>query len=242
MVLVVAHPDDETLWAGSALSRIADLTVIHATDGAPRDMRDARALGIGERESYAALRAGELDRAFAALDVAPARRGYGIADQELVECLPELVGRLADDLAGAGLVVTHPYEGGHPDHDTLALAVARAVAELRAPPPMVEFACYHEVAGERRFGVFWPDTACPEHVRTLDERDRRRVDAAIAAHASQAAVIGDWRPAVERWRAVPGYDFAAPPPPGRALYDRFGWAMTSARWRSLAAVAERVTA
>lgn len=240
VALVVAHADDETLWAGSALGRFTDLLIVHATDGAPRDMRDADGLGIASRSDYAAIRAAELDRALALLDVMCERRAYGIVDQESALHLPALVDRLVDDLAVCALVLTHPYEGGHPDHDTLALAVRMAVDRLArrgAAPAIVEFACYHAVDGERRFGQFLADPAAVEHRRTLSPSERRRIDAAIAAHQSQAGVVGGWRPDAERWRAAPAYDFASPPPPGGSLYDGFGWTMTSPRWRDLARAA-----
>lgn len=232
VALVVAHPDDETLWAGAALGRLKRATLVHLTDGAPEDMDDARRLGFATREAYAAIRAAELDAALAALDAAPRRLNYGIVDKQAVDRLDDVARRLAGDLAGVAAILTHPYEGGHPDHDAAALACA--VAARRLGVPLVEFACYHQRDGTRVFGAFWPDPAAPEHVRPLDEAERARVEAAIAAHATQAGVVGQWRPAVERWRAAPDYDFALPPPPGESLYDGFGWAITSAAWRERA--------
>ena len=136
--------------------------------------------------------------------------------------------RLRADLAGAAVVLTHPYEGGHPDHDACALAVART-----ASAPVVEFACYCEQDGERHFARFWPGP--PEHARSLTPAETDRIAAALRAHRSQADVFGSWRPRHERYRAAPFYDFAAPPPPPHALYDGFGWALTSAEWRRIAA-------
>lgn len=238
VALIVAHPDDESLWAGAALPRLERLLLIHVTDGAPRDMADARRLGFASRKAYARARAAELDAALAALEVAPARLSYGFPDQEAVEHLAELADRLARDCADAVALLTHPYEGGHPDHDAAALAArlaAERIARRRgAPPALVEFACYHAAEGARRFGRFWPDPSRPERTRAIPEAKRPRLDAAIAAHATQAAVIDGWRPEVERWRAAPAYDFAAPPPPAACLYDGFGWAMTSERWRERA--------
>jgi LmbE family N-acetylglucosaminyl deacetylase len=235
VAVVVAHADDETLWTGSALPRLRDCLLIHLTDGAPRDMTDARRLGIATREDYARLRADELDAAVLALGADPERIGYGVVDQETVEHLPDVADRLAADCRDAAVIVTHPYEGGHPDHDAAALA-ARLAAD-RIGRPLVEFACYHEVDGARVFGRFWPDQDHPERVRPLPASEREIVGRALAAHTSQKAVFGDHLPDAERWRVAPRYDFAAPPPPGRALYDGFGWAMTSAKWRERARAA-----
>jgi len=235
VAIVVAHPDDETLFAGALLRRLSDARVVMVTDGAPEDMADARRLGIATREEYAAVRARELGSALEALGFGGRLVRYGVPDQRAVHALPALVERLRGDLAGVELVVTHPYEGGHPDHDAVACAVSRAMAGMAAPPAVVEFACYARFGGERIWARFVADDACPERVRALDAEDRDRIDAALAAHASQAAVFGPWRPEVERWRAAPAHDFAAPPRAEACLYDGFGWTLTSARWREAAA-------
>jgi len=230
VAIVVAHPDDESLWLGTALQRLSNATLIHLTDGAPEDMGDARRLGFATREAYAAARVRELDTALRALDVTPRRLACNFVDQSLAHRLPELVARLRADLAGMHAVITHPYEGGHPDHDAAALAVRRAFAG-----EVVEFACYHLADGRRVWGRFWPDREAAEHMRPLDAGEQARVGRAIEAHESQRDVTGGFRPTEERWRLAPGYDFSAFPPPGAALYDGFGWTLTSARWRELAA-------
>lgn len=234
VVVVVAHPDDETLFAGSLLARLEDGVVVVLTDGAPADGHDARRLGFATREDYAAARAAELDVALDRLGFRGNCLRYGVTDKAAVFELDAIVARLRHDLAGAALVLTHSYEGGHPDHDAAACAVARAVAMLDTPPAHGQFASYCTIGGERRFGCFWPDPACPERRRPLTAADTARVEAALAAHASQADCFGDWRPAEERWRAAPAHDFTAPPPPDVTLYDGFGWDITSARWRAVA--------
>lgn len=222
VAVVVAHPDDETLWAGAALRQLDRAVLIHLTDGAPVDMADAHRLGFPSRDAYRAARAAELDAALDALRVAPERLGYGIADQQAADDLAGLSARLRGDLAGIAAVITHPYEGGHPDHDAAAFAVAQGgVGEV------IEFACYPTIDGARAFGRFWPDPGRPEQVRRLDPTTQAAVHAAIDAHHSQAAMFGDWRPDAARYRHAPRYDFAAPPPPGMALYDGFGWPITA---------------
>lgn len=227
VAIVVAHPDDETLFCGALLARLDDAVLIHVTDGAPADMDDARRLGFATRDSYAAARAVELDAALAALGFRGERRGYGVPDKAAVHHLAAIEHRLRTDLAGAAVVVTHPYEGGHPDHDACALAVART-----ASAPIVEFACYCQHEGERHFARFWPGP--PDRSRAIAPVEAARIEAALTAHASQASVFGEWRPVTECWRAAPAYDFAAPPPGEAALYDGFGWALTSAAWRDVA--------
>ncbi len=237
VAVVVAHPDDETLWTGAALRRLKQLRLILLTDGAPLDMADAVRHGFKSRAAYANARASEFGTALTALDVRAGYQHYDVPDQQTAATLAPIIDQLAADLADAAAVITHPYEGGHPDHDAAAYTVRAAVDRLAragSAPAVVEFACYHAIDGQRRFGEFWPDPGSPEQTRVLDAKDHERVGAAILAHHTQAMVIGGWRPQVERWRAAPAYDFTASPPPGWCLYDSLGWAMNSARWRALA--------
>ncbi len=233
----MAHPDDEVVGLGARLDRFARLTLIHATDGAPRDGADARRAGFPTPSAYAAARAAELAAALDVLEVRPARAvSYGLADQTLVDRLAELARRLTGDLAGQTVVITHAYEGGHPDHDACAHAVARACATLgRRSPAAWEFAGYFGVDGRLHANAFHPDPGRPETAWELSPDARARKARAFAAHASQADTLANFPPGREAVRAAPAYDFTEPPPPGETHYDRYGWPLTGAAWRARAA-------
>ena len=237
--MVVAHQDDEVLGLGSRMDRLGRLRVIHLTDGAPRDMRDATREGFETWQDYAAARRAELDRALAAIGAGDAERiAYDAPDQEAIRHCRAIVERLAHDLRGQRAVVTHPYEYGHPDHDTAALAVWLACRRLRAEgaeaPERFEFASYHMRGGRPVLAEFWPDPGAPEIELPLTEAELARKRAARDCFDTQKALGGRFPLTPERLRRAPDYDFAAPAPPGEAVYDRWGLAMTSAEWRRLA--------
>src|ERR1044072_1072281 len=92
------------------------------------------------------------------------------------------------------LLMTHPYEGGHPDHDATACAVhAALLGGARACEPahvLLELASYH-VRGE---GLAWGEFIAHPGVHTrrltLSAAARRRKRDLLRCHATQAHV---WR-------------------------------------------------
>src|ERR687893_223357 len=95
IAIVVAHPDDETIGIGGQLSRLRGVTIVHVTDGAPRNDAAAQAHGFQTPEDYAAARREELRAALALADAADhALVNLGVADQEASLHLPDLARRL----------------------------------------------------------------------------------------------------------------------------------------------------
>ena len=142
--MLAAHPDDESIGAGATLASLPALLIIHATDGAPLDMRDARKYGYTSRRAYANARRQELHRA---LEVAEADHAelmeWGIPDKQAARQMRKLTDLLSPMLRDHDLLMTHPYEGGHPDHDACAFSAHAATRLSGKKVTLAEFTSYH---------------------------------------------------------------------------------------------------
>lgn len=232
---IVAHPDDEVIGMGSRLYRLKNLTLVHATNGAPSNMRRARALGFDSAEAYSRARYEELRTALAIAGANPVHQTVlGFSDGETVFHLAALVECVTRTLSGAVAVITHAYEGGHPDHDTCALATHLACARIAAgggaAPQHLEFAGYYARGGRLAANCFWPDPRCPEMQVHLSWQQRRRKRKAMRAFRTQSFILQDFPPTCECYRLAPIYDFQMPPPPDEWYYDQHDWALKGKVW------------
>lgn len=241
-VIVAAHPDDETLGAGVCFRGLRPLAFIHITDGAPRDMRDAAENGFTSREEYAAARRREFLECLRAGGIQPAETvSLGYVDQEAALHLVELAGEILTLIQRLkpSTIFTHPYEGGHPDHDAAAFAVRAACLRLppAARPAIVEFTSYHDRGGSMETGVFLPDGDVRQLVMKLGKEARARKERMLGCYRTQRKVIQRFSISEERFRPAPRYDFTSAPHPGRLFYEQVGLGMTGELWRDLARAA-----
>jgi LmbE family N-acetylglucosaminyl deacetylase len=246
VAIVVAHPDDETIGCGAQLSRLRGATLVHITDGAPRNMQDGRAHGFETLDAYAAARRRELETAVSLAGIGPeALLGFGVPDQEAAFQFADVARRLAALFTerGIAVVLTHAYEGGHPDHDAIAFAVHAARGLLEGGGQdlaIVEMPLYHASPSGWVTQRFIPDPERPELAAWLSGDQRGLKGRMIAAHATQQGTLAAFVSDFERFRAAPVYDFTVLPNGGDLLYERYDWGMTGARWQALvrAALAE----
>jgi LmbE family N-acetylglucosaminyl deacetylase len=247
---VFAHPDDEVVSIGSRLPRLRDAVFVHVTDGAPRNESDARAHGFDGYRSYAAARRDELHAAIALAGIEPGQLlELDCPDQEASLHLVEITRRLVELLAGRhpAMLLTHPYEGGHPDHDATAFAVHAACRLLdmrgQKPPPIIEASSYHNGPRGIQVYCFLPaqsGTECGRSIAiklTPAERDlkRRMLDCFV----SQRESLSYFPPEVECYRAGSRFDFTAPPHGGTLFYENHPWGMTGEKFRGLVREAQQ---
>jgi LmbE family N-acetylglucosaminyl deacetylase len=241
-LFVAAHPDDEVLGASWLLSRSPGCHVIHVTDGAPRDASLRSPGAPPTREAYARIREEEALEAMRLVGLTQDQLfSLGAVDQEatlelvsLTHCLVALVKALRPTL-----LVVHPYEGGHPDHDSAAFISHAAVALItragRTPPALLEMTSSHRHQEALVTGEFLPP---PEghKVATVcfTEAERLAKQRLLACYASRARALESFDVTQERYRAAPHYDFTRPPHEGRLQYETYGWKLTGAGWRELA--------
>jgi LmbE family N-acetylglucosaminyl deacetylase len=240
ILLIAAHPDDEVIGAGSRLGSLPSLTIAHVTDGAPRNMYDAGRYGFGSWADYACARQAELAKALKVLSVNGARTvAVGVPDQEAAYRLKELTDRISTLICDVNpdVILTHPFEGGHPDHDACAFAVHAAVLRLNGPE-IFEFACYHAGPAGIRTGEFLQASHSASTVYLTPEEVAMK-NRALACFETQRETLALFKPQTERFRVSPVYNFARPPHPGRLYYEQFDWGMTGAHFSHLAARAIR---
>jgi len=239
--VVVAHPNDEIVGAGGLISKLSDVTIIHITDGAPNNRQIVYEAGFKGRADYAQARRRECISALAFANI-PADRilALDVVNHQAPHCLIDLAKRLTTLLqrSAPDIVLTHPYEGGHPDHDAAAFATNAAMRLLNRhgfkPPILFEMALHPARDGEKRVLDFLPSSGRETTTFLLDEEaqevKRRMYEClAIQREAAKENPLGP-----ERFRRPPPYDFTLPPQHGKLNYENFDEEFTGQEWQLLA--------
>ena len=241
-MVVAAHQDDEVIGVGARLPRLkSDVLIVHVTDGAPRDLKNAIEAGFSIREQYAAARQAEVREALELAGlVADQSITIGCPDQEATLQMVSLTRRMVElfDAYKPEIVVTHSYEGGHTDHDATAFAVHNAWRMLEQAgakvPVVLEMTSYHLRTGDRTYFEFLPWSEGEVWTVTLTQAERELKREMFRRFRSQWSVVRRFPLQVERFRQAPAYDFTLPPAPGILDYERFDVAIRGEKWREYA--------
>jgi N-acetylglucosamine malate deacetylase 2 len=262
VLLLAAHPDDEMLGAGGQFPAMRRLSLVHLTDGAPSH-REAWRRGCRSRRAYARTRRREAIAAASCGNSPFEHFDLGCRDLRAALEMARPTSRLARIIRERvpDLVLTHPYEGGHPDHDAAAF-VALWACRLAGDVPLWEMASYHAASAHRegaaaatgRIGgipvvsgrfLDAPDGSAPPIAVRLSGTAYAAKRLMIDCFGSQRRELEELGAdlSTERFRPAPAYDFNRPPHDGALLYEMQAWArIEGARWRSLAAQAAAVLA
>jgi LmbE family N-acetylglucosaminyl deacetylase len=180
VVVVAAHPDDETLGVGALIQRLHErgsgVELVVATDGEAA----FPALSAPDRAALGRARRRELHASLEAQGLAQVRVHWlGLPDSGLAEHQAELADRLTDLLAGANLCLV-PWPGDpHPDHRTVG-EVALRVAPVTTHRWSYPIWMWHWLRPD--------DPAIPRDrafTHALTDEQRQRKTAGIGAFESQ---------------------------------------------------------
>jgi LmbE family N-acetylglucosaminyl deacetylase len=198
---------------------------VHVTDGAPEDPGSWQG---DTRSDYAAVRADEAELSLNSIGHLGRRVSLGVTDAKAIYHVRSIAVALSALFREhrTTLVVTHAYEGGHPDHD----AVAMAVHTTGAVKKIVEAPYYRKEDDQEVWQKFIPVEGCDEWHVALTGAERERKAQMIAAHKSQKYAIEKMSRDFERFRLAPIYDFQYPPNGGNFLHI-YAWAgIDKSRW------------
>ena len=238
--VIVAHASDEIFGAGCLISKLMDVTILHVTDGIGVEL-DQRGQASLQESAHQAERIHEESVAALRLANVPEDKviDFALPQYALSQRLTYLTRKITSFLqqSRANIILTHPYEGGHPDHDAIAFATHAALRILNEngfkPPDVFEMALYPSGKPVAKVPEFLSRIDSESTTLLLDERSQKLKERMYACLRSQRDVAMASPSNFERFRRPPLYDFTRPPQDGKLHYGRFDWAISPDEWQAL---------
>jgi N-acetylglucosamine malate deacetylase 2 len=226
-LILVAHPDDESIGCGILLQRISQAAVVLCTDGGYAGVRpwyiEAVRTVLGSRKRYTRKRLAEFR---GALNIAGVQRVWmasGVPDQQLHLSLGRAAALIEHCVREhrPEAILSHAFESGHPDHD--ACAVLARWAGLKFSLPVWEMPLYYRPGPSsdlvyQQFLDRGNSGRDNEVVLHPNASELSRKEKMLAQHQSQTAVISEFQSAREVFRPQPSYDFRVNPNPALSSY------------------------
>jgi LmbE family N-acetylglucosaminyl deacetylase/SAM-dependent methyltransferase len=190
LVVLAAHPDDETLGAGGLIATAArsglPVQVIIASDG------EASHPGSPTHSpaALAAIRRVEAQAAVSALATAGELTFLGLPDGALETHRGVIVDVLRERLDPSTLLVTPWRADRHPDHEACAAAAAAAAAARRAPHWQYPIWAWHW-AEPASADLPWSDLRLVHLAPAAREAKRAAVAAYLSQHEALSELSGD---------------------------------------------------
>jgi LmbE family N-acetylglucosaminyl deacetylase len=205
-------------------------------------MTDALSLGFNSKEEYAKKRYNEFCDALGSAGISmPSCIELGYSDQESSFYLVQMTNDLCDifNVLRPDVIMTHSYEGGHPDHDSAAFAVHEALKRLnlgesKNRPVLLELSSYHSDNGRMSTFDFLPEKTCLKVVTRLSDDQRRLKKKMFDCFETQKNVLQYFPIETECFRNAPVYDFTRAPHEGKLYYEYYDWGVKGDQWRKLA--------
>jgi N-acetylglucosamine malate deacetylase 2 len=213
VLLLVAHPDDESIACAGLLQRAASALVVFAVDGAPRGY--GFETKFASLQNYSNLRFAEAARALGHVASCSHQRlqrrdGTYFRDPYLYKGLREAAASLLPIVQSFApdVIVSHAYEGGHFDHDACSFLAAHAAAQLSL--------AHYE------FPIYWSGGKGAMAFQQFRERGEREIvfmlatdeitvkKEMLAEYRTQNGIASAFSPDLERFRLAPTYDYAHP--------------------------------
>jgi len=223
VLVLAAHPDDETIACSGLLQRATSSLVVFAVDGAPP--RYGFEKQFGSLQKYSEMRFREATLALGAIPSCSFQRlarqdGTWFVDQHLFLELPEAFRSLCQIVReySPDLVVSHAFEGGHIDHDACHILAVRI--GKRIDVRTLEFPLYWQAEGGEDVFQQFRKSREDEIVLTLSEQEldvKRRM---LAEYRTQQDLTAVFHPGTECFRPMIHCDGAKPAWPGYRYENR----------------------